>query len=297
MYLIIFSFFSLFLLAQLRGLRFCVPSVFRMGTYATIISIMFFTTSCVDKVAEEDTAVILPPRIEKRVIKERFADLPFDSEKEIKVALLLPLSGKHKVLGEMLYDAAQLALFDHGDPRIVIYPFDTKGSEFTSISVMNEVIAKDIKIIIGPVFSKIVKAITPIARKNDMTIFSFSNNFDVASSDVYVLGLDVRQQVQRVITYAIENDIRYFSALLPGNNYGSQVVKELRKVIEMHGGMVLKTEFYIPGSNLNTNVRRVVKSLVEVPVDKEGQALFQEVKEGESIPVDEMGEPLFKDIK
>lgn len=264
----------------------------------TIISIILFTTSCVDKsVKEEETVILLPPRVDKKIIKDKFADLPFDSKEEIKIALLLPLSGQHKKLGKMLYDAAQLALFDHGDPRIVIYPFDTKGSEFSAISLMNEVVAKDIKVIVGPVFSRVVRAITPIAQKNDMIIFTFSNNTKVSTRDVYVLGLDLRQQVQRIITYAMENDIKYFSALLPGNDYGSQIVVELRKIIEMYDGMVLKTEFYIPGSKLNSNVRRVVKSLTEVPVDKEGNPLFREIKKGEKVPLDENGKPLYQDIK
>lgn len=263
----------------------------------TIISILFFTTSCIQTIVEEETTIVLPPRVDKKVIKEKFADLPFDSEEEIKIALLLPLSGKHKKLGKALYDAAQLALFDHGDPRIVIYPFDTKGSEFTAISVMNEVVAEGIKIIVGPVFSKVVKSISPIASKNDITIFSFSNNSEVANNNIYVMGLDVRQQVQRIVTYAIENDIKYFSALLPGNNYGSQIVTELRKVIEIYGGMVLKTEFYVPGSDVNVNVRRVVRSLIEIPVDREGQPLFKHLMEGEEIPLDEEGRPLYQDIK
>ena len=141
----------------------------------------------------------------------------------------MPLSGKHKNIGKALYDAAQLALFDHGDPRIVIYPFDTKASEYTAVSLMEEIIAQDIKIIIGPVFSNIVKSLTPIAQDNGITILSFSNNINVATNNVYIAGLDVRQQVQRIISYVLENDIKYFSALLPGNNYGAQIVQELRK--------------------------------------------------------------------
>ena len=81
------------------------------------------------------------------------------------------------------------------------------------------------------------------------------------------------------------------------NDYGSQIVQELRKVVEINKGMVLKTEFYMPGKKMGSNIRRVAKSLIEIPVNDEGEPLFQEVEEGEEIPIGEDGKPLFQDIK
>jgi len=262
----------------------------------TIIAILLFTTGCImDRFAQDDL-LSLPPRIDKQEIKERFSDLPFDSEQEIKVALLLPLSGKHKKLGLDLYRAAQLALFDHGDPRIVVYPYDSKGSEFTAISVMNEIAAKNIKIVVGPVFSKNVKAIKPIAVEHGITIFTFSNNTEIAGDGTFVLGMDVKQQVKRIISYAIKSDIGYYTALAPASEFGSQAVQEMR-IAALDQAMIMKSEFYVSGQKMNPNVNRILRTLEESPVDDEGNPIFKEVPEGEEIPLDEMGVPEYQDIR
>ena len=267
----------------------------------TILIIIFFTSSCsyqniVKEQPEEPKPLILTERMDKQTIKNRFSDLPFGSDKEIKIALLLPLTGKHQKIGKALYDAAQLALFDNGDPRIVIYPFDSKGSEFTAVSAMEDIIEQDIKVIIGPLFSKTVKAITPIAQDNGIIVLSFSNNINVADNNIYITGLDVRQQVQNIASYVFANDIKYFSALLPGNDYGAQIVQELRKIVNINNGVVLKTEFYLPGKKLDPNIKRIITSVSEIPVNTEGEPLFKEIVEGEEIPLDENGQPLYQDI-
>ena len=47
---------------------------------------------------------------------------------EIKVGLLLPLSGPAEAIGRDMLDAAQMALFDVGDNKLVLLPRDTAGT-------------------------------------------------------------------------------------------------------------------------------------------------------------------------
>ena len=242
----------------------------------TILTIILFTTSCVIEPQQKEELVILPPRIHKQEIISFFADLPFDSESEIKIALMLPLTGKHEKIGQDLYKAAQLALFDHGDPRIVIYPYDTEASEFKSISLMDEIIENKVKIIIGPIFSKNVKSIKPLVKANNIKVFTFSNNTDVAGDGVYVLGVDVKQQISRLVDYATDNGYEYFSAIAPANHYGSDAVKQLR-ISAKDKAMILKSEFYNSDNSLKRSVRKVLKSMQESPVNEKGLEVFKEL--------------------
>ncbi len=241
----------------------------------TIFIILFFTTSCIQTVNKysDDKIIQLPPRIDKKVIKEKFSDLPFESEKEIKIAMLLPLTDKHEKLGKDLYNAAKLALYDHGDPRIVIYPIDTKGSSFGAINAVKEAIEQNIDVIVGPVFSENVKAIKPLAKENNIKIFTFSNDTNIAEENIYVLGLGIEQQVDRVVKYAKENGYEYFASIAPANQFGSKIAFQLRESAG-EKDKTLKTEFYNSSNNIEANIRRVVKTLSESPVNEEGEALF-----------------------
>ena len=246
-------------------------------TSLTILTIILFTTSCVvQKPIPQEKVFYLPPKIDKKEVINFFADLPFDSDKEIKVALMVPLSGKHEKLGKDLYRAAQLALFDHGDPRIVIYPYDTEASEFKSIELINKIIEEEIKIVIGPVFAKNVKSIKPLAQQYDLKIFTFSNDTSVAGGGVYTLGIDVKQQIARIVAYAIKNDYEYFSALAPANHFGADAVKQLR--LSAHAkAMILKSEFYSDNSSLKRNITKVLKSMQYSPVNERGQQIFKDL--------------------
>lgn len=245
-------------------------------TSLTILTIILFTTSCVEEQRVAEQVLVLPPRVQKKEVINFFADLPFDSKKEIKIALLVPLTGPHKQIGEDLFKAAQLALFDHGDPRIVIYPYDTEASEFKSIKIIDKIVADNIKFIVGPVFAKNVKAIKPVAKEHDIKIFTFSNNTDIAGDGVYVLGVDVKQQIARLIDYSISNGYEYFSALAPANHFGSDAVKQLR-LSAQNKAMILKSEFYNSNNSLRRNVKKILKSMAESPVNEKGFEIFKEI--------------------
>ena len=65
------------------------------------------------------------PQIDTGVIPQT---LPADQLPAEKVALLVPLSGKHAGLGKALLNAAQMALFDVGYTNFELLPGDTKGT-------------------------------------------------------------------------------------------------------------------------------------------------------------------------
>ena len=61
---------------------------------------------------------------------EAATQLPLEVEEptEIRVGLLLPLSGAAAPLGEDMLSAAQMALFDVGENDLVLLPRDTGGT-------------------------------------------------------------------------------------------------------------------------------------------------------------------------
>ena len=59
----------------------------------TIITILFFTSSCVlpkkEPTIQQPQPIMLTDRMDKKTIQQKFSDLPFGSKKEIKIAMLL----------------------------------------------------------------------------------------------------------------------------------------------------------------------------------------------------------------
>ena len=108
---------------------------------------------------------------------------------KIRVAILVPLSGPVKNVGESLLNAAQLSLFDNKKKNVILRPYDTKGTTFGATQAMNQAVKDGIDVVIGPLFASETKAIQKIAKKNGVVLFSLSNEQVLANMDnVFVTG-------------------------------------------------------------------------------------------------------------
>ena len=79
-----------------------------------------------------------------------------------RVAILLPLSGKYKKLGQSMLNAAQLALFHFAGKDFELLPLDTKGTINGARVAGATAIREGAELILGPVFNNAVKAIESI---------------------------------------------------------------------------------------------------------------------------------------
>jgi branched-chain amino acid transport system substrate-binding protein len=122
---------------------------------------------------------------------------------EVRVGLLLPLSGQAEALGQDMLDAAEMALFDVGDNDLVLLPRDTGGSPEGARRAAREVIDEGAEVILGPLFGQAVMAVSPIAAAADIRVVAFSNDASVATDGTFLLGFRPEEQVQRVVRYAL----------------------------------------------------------------------------------------------
>lgn len=181
---------------------------------------------------------------------------------EVKIALLVPLSGNFKKLGQTMLDAAQLALFRLNESNMIIIPIDTKGTAFGASEAAKEAVSKGVKIILGPVFSSSAKAVLPIAKENDINVISFSNDKMLSNSGVFAIGFLPEEPVKRVVNFAMSRGIDEFAAILPNNAFGAAAGKELRETVARNSeAAVMKAEFYQTDKKGNSvNLKRHVFS-------------------------------------
>ncbi|MGI9494156.1 MAG: ABC transporter substrate-binding protein, partial [Geminicoccaceae bacterium] len=104
---------------------------------------------------------------------------------EVKAGLLLPLSGRASDLGQDMLKAAQMALFDAGLNSVTLVPRDTGGSAEQASRAAQELIDEGVEILIGPLFSSAVRAVTPLAQHADIRVLAFSNVTSVAAEGTY----------------------------------------------------------------------------------------------------------------
>lgn len=163
---------------------------------------------------------------------------------EVRVAILLPLTGPHAALGQAMLDAAQLSMFELAGDSFVLMPFDTGGTDQGARQAATTAIERNARLILGPLTAGSVLAVAPVARAAGVQVISFSNSHEVAGDGVFILGFVPRQQVEAVVGYAASEGAARFAALVPDDSYGHSVVDAVRDSAQRRGAALVRARLY-----------------------------------------------------
>ncbi|HXV73837.1 MAG TPA: penicillin-binding protein activator, partial [Sphingomonadales bacterium] len=177
-----------------------------------------------------------PPALHGQEAPEREGLLDRFPAEEIRIALLVPLSGPNQALGQAFLDAGAMALFEAYDPRLKLLPFDTLGTPEGAERAMREALSARVEIVLGPIFADDIKRVAPLARVASVPVIGFSNNAEAAGEGVYLLSFFPGQEVARVIAYAAAQGHAAFGALIPDTAYGEEVLSSLSQAVFEAGG-------------------------------------------------------------
>ncbi|MBC7951994.1 MAG: penicillin-binding protein activator [Rhodospirillaceae bacterium] len=223
----------------------------------------------------------LPPPVQAEIVPVPVpAPLPkapaarLADKDEVRAALLVPLSGPQAALGQAMSNAAQLALFETGDPRFNLIPLDTKGTAEGAAAAAAQALAQGADILLGPLFSPEVKAAATLARDHGVPMLAFTTDRAVLGNGIYTLGFLPGSQVARVVGYARSQGKERFALLAPSNDYGRAVADAFHAAVPAQGGRVAKVEFYDPQS---TDFSKVAKRFTDVDARSRGKAAGQPV--------------------
>lgn len=199
------------------------------------------------------------------------------ADDRIRVGLLLPLSGRNEPIGQAMLDAAQMAVFDLADDRFLLVPRDTGGTSDGAVAAAQDALAAGAQLLLGPLFSAEAAAVKPVALSAGVPVLSFSNDWSIAGSNLWVLGFQPQDQVRRVAGFAMSRGIGTFGALAPTTPYGDAALDALTAAASRNGGQVTKVERYTAGS---TDLTQLVRGFSEfdrrrAELEKE-RALLQE---------------------
>jgi ABC-type branched-subunit amino acid transport system substrate-binding protein len=197
---------------------------------------------------------------------------PAKSKGDVVIGMLVPLTGNQAEMGKQLRDAALLGLYDKQQslakaqktytPQLLIR--DSGDSPQKLEAALQELIEAGATVILGPLMAADVKLASKTALKAGIPLISFSNSVDVAKEGVYVFGFDPAEQIERVITFALQSQIPHYAAIAPQNDYGRRVVQHVSAQLEAKK-LVLKPVEFINEGQLPPplSVNRITETMVE----------------------------------
>lgn len=145
-----------------------------------------------------------------------------------KVALLLPMTGPQAGLGQPLLNAAQLALFEQGEPGFEFLPRDTGGNAAGAASAARTAIQDGARVLVGPLTAAETAAVAGVARGSGIPVLPFTNDANQAGTQVWPLGITPVQQVRRLVTAGQAQGVQRFALAAPDGALGRQMAAALR---------------------------------------------------------------------
>ncbi|MEL6237243.1 MAG: penicillin-binding protein activator [Pseudomonadota bacterium] len=170
--------------------------------------------------------------------------LPTDATRH-RVALLVPLSGNTAAVGQALANATTMALLDTNADNLRITTYDTgQGAG----EAARQAVVDGNKLILGPLLADNVPAVQARTRPARVPAIAFSNDTQVASADVFVMGHVPEQSIRRTVQYARARGSTLFAALVPDGDYGQRSYAALETALGAYGGNLIARETYSRGN-------------------------------------------------
>lgn len=194
-----------------------------------------------------------------------------NEKNQIKVGVILPLTGDAAIYGKAMKNGIELALEESTNREIYTMMYeDDKGEQNEANSAVTLLISKRIDVLIGGAQSKTANVLISQIEKNKIpmiapgassTDFNKSTNYfmRVWPSDSYdgeILGNYVAGQTN------INTDIAVFYT---GSKYGEGIKQVFEKIIKENGNEIVFSERFIEGSrDFRTQIQKIKESGAEV---------------------------------
>jgi ABC-type branched-subunit amino acid transport system substrate-binding protein len=223
---------------------------------------------------------------------------------KIKVAIFLPFSGKNKDLAQNIANSAVISLFENDRfHKLELVFIDSKEDPTEQKQAFQEVINRNIKLVIGPIYSNNIANIEALAKEYAITVISFSNNINMLGKifdnggGIFVAGILPETQIEQIVNYTIGQNKQNFAILAPNNQYGKLICEYLKKFTKVRNANFITAEFYNNEKDLEKSAEKLVNAFSLSITPKKDQIINEEDKNyPQAILIPEAGKILSKAV-
>ena len=134
-----------------------------------------------------------------------------------------------------------MALLDTNAQNLRITTYDTSAGAAAAAA---KAIADGNKLILGPLMSDDIPAVSAAARPARVPVISYSNDEQRAARDTLIMGSLPSQSVTRTVAYARAQGASLFAGLVPVGEYGQRSSAALIAAVREQGGTITAMETY-----------------------------------------------------
>ena len=146
------------------------------------------------------------------------------AKEEIKIGLLVPLTGKNSEIGKSIIKSTRLAINKIDNLEIKIIPKNTESSPETTLRATKELADRGIKIVIGPGFNE---NLIYLDELSEITFLALTNKNDNFSKNIINSGINATSQFNAIKKFIKLNELKKTIFLTPNVNYKNEIKKAI----------------------------------------------------------------------
>lgn len=187
---------------------------------------------------------------------------PAKKDNEVKIALLLPISGKLASSGEAIKNGYMTAYYEaKGKPNAPksIDVYDTNSGSIQS--VYKKAVRAGATVIVGPLTKKNVQIIEKSRTLPVPTLaLNYTENGGANTANLYQFALSPQNEAEEVAKQAVRDKLNHALIIAPDSKWGQGVAKAFQENFTAEGGVVVETMSY----NRSTNMDLAIKKLLHI---------------------------------
>jgi hypothetical protein len=146
------------------------------------------------------------------------------AKEEIKIGLLVPLTGKNSEIGKSIIKSTRLAINKIDNLSIKIIPKDSESSPEITLRAAKELAGLGIKVVIGPVFNE---NLIYLDELSEITFLALTNKNDNFSKNIINAGINATSQFNAIKKFIKLNDLKKTIFLTPNIEYKNEIKKAI----------------------------------------------------------------------
>ena len=134
------------------------------------------------------------------------AILAESKNRPLKIAAILPLSGKYQDIGNNLLKTFELTIFELSNLNVSLLPFDNQSTKEGTKFAFQELQTEQIDIVIGPIFFENLKEISADPNFTKYIFFSLTNHTENLPSNAISFGVNLNSQLNAIKPLLTKNN-------------------------------------------------------------------------------------------
>lgn len=224
---------------------------------------------------------LFPEHPQRSMVEYGLKQIEGNKENKLRLGVVLPLTGKMALIGQQVLQGIQLAVNESGLTRDGTLEIIVKDSAAGDVAQVVEQLATDPSVIgiVGPVLSKSVKKVVPIADQYRLPVFTpTASSVGLAELSPYVFRNATTRNLQAkyIADYAVNIlQLRRFIIFYPLEGYGFELKDTFAKEVESLGADVVSTVSY---ERSQTDFKNQILSIGGIDDDKLKRLVEEQLK-------------------